>query len=123
MGEPKQFLYLAFTLSLEGLEVVSVRQDGGGQEVDACDPLCGSEWEVVLEVVHASGSWLPTGMVVNTESKVALCDPMDCNPPGSSLSTGFSRQEHWSGWPSPSDLPDPGIEPGSPALQADAFTL
>ena len=33
----------------------------------------------------------------------------------------FSRQEYWSGWPLPSvgDLPDPGIEPGSPALQAD----
>ena len=34
---------------------------------------------------------------------------------------GFSRQEYWSGlqFPSPGDLPDPGIEPGSPALQAD----
>ena len=37
---------------------------------------------------------------------------------------GFSRQEYWSGWPflSPGDLPDPGIEPGSPAFQADALT-
>ena len=37
---------------------------------------------------------------------------------------GFSRQEHWSGLPFPSsgDLPDPGIEPGSPALEADALT-
>ena len=37
---------------------------------------------------------------------------------------GFSRQEHWSGLPfsSPGDLPDPGIEPGSPALQADTLT-
>ena len=36
---------------------------------------------------------------------------------------GFSRQEYWSGlpFPSPEDLPDPGIEPGSPALQADAL--
>ena len=36
---------------------------------------------------------------------------------------GFSRQEYWSGlpFPSPRDLPDPGIEPGSPALQADAL--
>ena len=36
---------------------------------------------------------------------------------------GFSRQEYWSGlpFPSPGDLPDPGIEPGSPALQADAL--
>ena len=37
---------------------------------------------------------------------------------------GFSRQEYWSGLPFPSlgDLPDPGIEPGSPALKADALT-
>ena len=37
---------------------------------------------------------------------------------------GFSRQEHWSGlpFPSPGDLPDPGIEPRSPALQADSLT-
>ena len=37
---------------------------------------------------------------------------------------GFSRQEYCSGlpFPSPGDLPDPGIEPGSPALQADALT-
>ena len=39
------------------------------------------------------------------------------------LSLGFSRQECWSGlsFPSPGDLPDPGIEAGSPALQADAL--
>ena len=39
-------------------------------------------------------------------------------------SMGFSRQEYWSGlpFPSPGDLPDPGIEPGSPAFQADALT-
>ena len=38
------------------------------------------------------------------------------------LSVGFSRQEHWSGLscPLPGDLPNPGIEPGSPALQADS---
>ena len=37
---------------------------------------------------------------------------------------GFSRQEYWSGlpFPSPGDLPNPGIEPGSPTLQADALT-
>ena len=40
-------------------------------------------------------------------------------------SMGFSRQEYWSGlpFPSPGDLPDPGIEPGSLALQADFFTI
>ena len=37
---------------------------------------------------------------------------------------GFSRQEYWSGlpFPSPGDLPHPGIEPGSPAFQSDALT-
>ena len=40
------------------------------------------------------------------------------------LSMGFSRQEYWSGvpFPSPGDLPGPGIEPRSPALQEDALT-
>ena len=40
-----------------------------------------------------------------------------------SLSMGFSRQEYWRGlpFPSPGDLPDPGIEPMSPALEADAL--
>ena len=38
-------------------------------------------------------------------------------------STGFSRQEYWSGlpFPFPGDLPNPGIEPTSPALQTDAL--
>ena len=41
------------------------------------------------------------------------------------LSMGFSRREYWSGlpFPSPGDLPDPGIEPRSPVLQADALPL
>ena len=59
---------------------------------------------------------------------LTLCDPMDCSPPGSSVME-FSRQEYWSGlpFPSPGDLPDLGIKPGSriergsPALQADAL--
>ena len=39
------------------------------------------------------------------------------------LFMGFSRQEYWSGlpFPSPGDLPDPEIEPRSPALQTDAL--
>ena len=41
----------------------------------------------------------------------------------SPLSMGFPRQDYWSGlpFPSPSDLPDLGIESGSPALQADSL--
>ena len=39
------------------------------------------------------------------------------------LSMGFSRQKYWSGllFPSPGDLPDPGIEPRSPALKTDSL--
>ena len=52
-----------------------------------------------------------------------LCDPVDCSPPAP-LSMRFSRQEYWSGlsFPSPGDLPDPGVEPRSPTLWADALT-
>ena len=41
-----------------------------------------------------------------------------------SLSMGFSRQEYWSElpFPSPGDLPDPGIKPRSPTLEVDALT-
>ena len=40
------------------------------------------------------------------------------------LSMGFSRQEYWSGlqFPSPGNLPNPGIEPSSPALAGGFFT-
>ena len=40
-----------------------------------------------------------------------------------SLSRGFPRQEYWNGepFPSPGDLPNPGIKPGSPALQVDSL--
>ena len=58
-----------------------------------------------------------------TQSCPTLCDPWIVAhqaPP----SMGFSRQEYWSGlpFPSPGDLPDPGIEPRSPTLQAGALT-
>ena len=41
------------------------------------------------------------------------------------LSMGFSRQEYWSGlpFPSPEDLPSPGVEPRSPALTGGFFTV
>ena len=54
---------------------------------------------------------------------LTLCNPIDCSLQAS-LSMRFSSQEYWSGlsFPSPEDLPDPGIEPWSPALQA-FFTI
>ena len=47
---------------------------------------------------------------------------MDCSPPGSSVH-GILGQDYWSGFPlpSPGDFPDPGIELGSPTLQADSL--
>ena len=55
-------------------------------------------------------------------SRVQLCDPMDCSLLGSSDHEIF-QAEYWSGlpFPSPGDLHDPGVEPRSPTLQADAL--
>ena len=48
---------------------------------------------------------------------------MDCSPPGSSVH-GMLQQEYYSGlpFPSPGDLPEPGIEPMFPALAGGFFT-
>ena len=71
------------------------------------DPGCGKERKKQSEVAQSC----PT-----------LCNPTDCSLPGSSIH-GIFQQEYWSGvpLPSPGDLPNPGIEPGSPTLQADAL--
>ena len=53
-------------------------------------------------------------MVVLCSAASDSCDPMDCSPSGSSVH-GISQQKYWS-WlpfPSPGDLPDPGIKPAS----------
>ena len=57
------------------------------------------------------------------QSCLTLSDPLDCSQPSSSIH-GIFQARIWSGspFPSPEDLPDPGIEPSSPALQADALT-
>ena len=56
-------------------------------------------------------------------SRVRLCATPWTVAYQAPLSMGFSKQEYWSGmpFPPPGDLPDPGIDPGSPALQADAL--
>ena len=52
-------------------------------------------------------------------SRVLLCDPMDCSSPGSSVhGILWARILEWV---ATGDLPNPGIEPGSPALQADSL--
>ena len=56
------------------------------------------------------------------QSCLTLCDPMDCSLPGFSIH-GIFQTRVLSGlpFPSPGDLPDPEIEPRSPALWADAL--
>ena len=70
-----------------------------------------------LLILFISGfPWMEGEGCLQIPHAVALT--VACQAP---LSMGFSRQEYWSGlpFPSPGDLPDPGFEPGSPALQAD----
>ena len=68
-----------------------------------------------------------TGVVFEVKMKIAqlhptVFDPMDCSLPCSSVH-GILQQEYWSGLPlsSPRDLPHPGFELMSPALQADSL--
>ena len=58
------------------------------------------------------------------QSCPTLSDSMDCSPPGSFVH-GILQERNWSGLPysHPGDLPHPRIKPGSPALQADFFTV
>jgi len=57
------------------------------------------------------------------QSCATLCYPMDCIAYQAPPSMEFSRQEDWNGlpFPSPGDLPYPGIKSRSPALQVDAL--
>ena len=60
--------------------------------------------------------------VLVTQSCPALFDPMGCSPPDSSVhGILLARILEWVACPSPGDLPDPGIESRSPALQADSL--
>ena len=60
---------------------------------------------------------------VCTQLCPSLCDPMDCSLPGFSVHGILqARILEWEiPFPSPGDLPEPGIEPGSPALEADTL--
>ena len=69
--------------------------------------------------------WL---LLLSRFSQVRLCATPQTAAHQAPLSTGFSRQEYWSGlpFPSPGDLPDPGVEPkslASPALAGGFFTI
>ena len=87
---------------------------------------------------HKAGRWLVQGHSAKTRSLVPACSvasvefdplrPHRLQPHQAPLSMGFSRLDYWSGLPCPppGDLPDPGIEPVSPAapaLQVDSLSL
>ena len=76
-----------------------------------------------LAVVSGGGSLAAgQGLLPGVTSLVAL---PGVATPVTIQSMEFPRQEYWSGvpFPPPGDLPDPGIEPTSPALQADSLAL
>ena len=53
---------------------------------------------------------------------LTLCNPMDCSWPGSPVHGVLqARMLEWVAIPFSGDLPNPGVEPGSPALQADSL--
>ena len=68
----------------------------------------------VIEEEKNGMFWILKKCVKVAQSCLPLCDPMDY----------ISRPEYWSKYPfpSPGDLPNPGIKPRSPALQADSLT-
>ena len=70
-----------------------------------------------LEFHHLGGGLVTKSCPTLMTSWIVVCQ--------APLFMEFSRQEHWSGlpFPSPGDLPDPGIEPRSPALQKILYQL
>ena len=83
-------------------------------------------WVFLLDVTETPKQTVwPTQYTAGEACVLSLCDPMDCSPPASPLSMGFSRLEYCSGLscPPPWDLPNPGIQPRSPTLQADSLLL
>ena len=97
----------AFTTGLPGKSPPTALLKEGGREVTGC-PFLNAKVKCACALSHV--------LLLATLWTVSRQAP---------LSMGFSRQEHWSGlpFPSPGDLPDPGIKPVSPLLQADSLPL
>ena len=77
-------------------------------------PPLACQWQRIWVITVGNYIWVIRVWLFATPWTVAYQAP---------LSMGFSRQECWSGlpFPSPGDLPDPDIKPGSPTLRADAL--
>ena len=87
----------------------------------SCCCLGGARSEISVILKHQSHAQ-ESVLALVAQSCPTLCDPWTAAHQAP-LSMRFFRQGHWSGlpFPSPGDLPNPGIEPGSPALQADSL--
>ena len=97
--------FFTFHQGISSLQIYSLRPRNGSSSLgpQPCS------WHIVAV------DWL---------SHVQLCDPMDCSPPGSSVhGISQARTLEWLPCPPPGDLPDPGIKPSAPALQADSLLL
>ena len=86
-------------------------------------PLCWEARTPQRKVAPASHNWRKPVSEVKSLSRVRLFATAGAVAYQASLSMGFSRQEYRSGlpFPSPGDLPDPGIELGCPALRVDTL--
>ena len=110
-----------------GMEALGLRSSGFGichSFVCRADFICSISQKGGPFLPHWSACGLPHTVKVKSLSRVRLFVTLWTIARQALLSMGFSRQEYWSGlpFPSPGDLPDPGIEPRSPALRADALT-
>jgi len=82
-------------------------------------------WTVARQAPLSMGSpGKNTGVSEVVQSCLILCDPIDYSLPGSSVHGIFqARVLEWLPFPTPGDLPDPGIESVSPALRVDSLPL
>ena len=96
------------------------RAHAPGQRETSCNP---ERRDLRSQSSQELFSVLPLSVLrLFAQSCSTLCDPMDCSPPGSSVHEILqARILEWVAMPSSRDLPDPGIEPRSPALQADSL--
>ena len=111
---------------LQGLQSLSVCWNGHHSGWDTFLATEANKLSLLMQfgrTVRYDSSFCYWSFVLSRFSRVQLCATLWTVTHQAPLSMGFFRQEYQSGLPcpSPGDLPDPGIKPGSPALQADSL--
>ena len=110
---PPSFSFFSRAKEFTSLYMVKPRQSGHNE----------NEQNLVTYAKNGKSSQILVWSEVKSFSRVQLFATPWTVAHQAPPSMEFSRQEYWSGlpFPSPGDLPNPGIEPGSPALQADTL--